>query len=415
MQRHTIFRAIRVRCGSCVAAITLLFALALTGDAWAVVRSAPSSPIKQPESNSSVVQPAGVTQPAGIQPAGATVQPAPIKPTGTPGASGPKFPEPDANDNDIERLRKLEAIALSSPRKGSAAERTAGRTAWLLGLIYLHGENTPVDRATARKWFERARQLNEPMGNAGLAWCEIDGCNGPPAPSMARPYLAALRNANSGLALYLEWLIQERAAPVQHSAAPAQELHSNPDAQRMQLLQRAAQAGNTSALNELALGNVAASRYDLAMSQFNAAAKRSPAAASNAHLLGIRIQSKGDSGKGATGRKDPAEWYEQARRYHRGDGVPSNYAEAVRLYQLAAAGGNQPARRMLELIYSRPAPGGVVNIAWMRQLASMDVTAEGAILTFTAPPTPVLYVRDLTPLYEFIPDEWRKERAPLPR
>lgn len=66
---------------------------------------------------------------------------------------------------------------------------------------------------------------------------------------------------------------------------------------------------------------------------------------------------------------------------------------------------------MLELIYSRPAPGGSVNVAWMRQLASMDVTAEGAILSISTPPTPLLFVRDQTPLYEFIPQEWRKDRS----
>jgi TPR repeat protein len=109
------------------------------------------------------------------------------------------------------------------------------------------------------------------------------------------------------------------------------------------------------------------------------------------------------------------EWLAQARRYHRGDGVPSNYTEAIRLYQIAAASGSRPAKRMLELIYSRPAPGGTIDVAWMRQLATMEVSPEGSVLTLQAPPTPQLFVRDPTPLFVLIPQEWRAGRAVGPR
>ncbi|QNP48896.1 SEL1-like repeat protein [Diaphorobacter aerolatus] len=399
---------------ACVAVVCLSVATlaCLSGRADATVRAVAPAPIQPSHVGEAPVQPAGVSRPAAIQPAGTSVRQPAIKPTGTPGTAAPKLMEPDENDTDAERIRKLQSVAQGNPKRGSAAERTAARTAWLLGLLYLHGEHAPVDRALARTWFERARTLNEPLSNAGLAWCEIDGCTGAPSPGAARPYLAPLRNANTGLALFLDWKIQDRLAPV-HGGNASQALLSDPDAQRLQLLQQAAQAGNASAFNELGLINVTASRYDLALQQFNKAAARSPAAASNAKLLSVRIEQNqtGASINSAAKKKSPDDWYEQARRYHRGDGVPSNYSEAIRLYQLAAAGGNAAARRMLELIYSRPAPGGSVNVAWMRQLASMDVTAEGAILNFSSPPTPVLYVRDVTPLYEFIPQEWRRDRS----
>lgn len=420
MHKHSVAHALQH--GSMALCLSTLAWIACpAGAVQAAARAVAPAPIQSPHVSEAPVQPAGMAQPSAIQPAGASVRPQPIKPAGTPGTAAPKLMEPDENDTDAERIRKLQSVASGNPKRGSAAERTAGRTAWLLGLLYLHGEHAPVDRTLARRWFERAKTLNEPLGNAGLAWCEIDGCNGPPAPAAARPYLSPLQKADSGLALYLEWRILERLAPVQGSNT-GQPLHSDPDVQRMQLLRQAAQAGNASAFNELGLANVTASRYDLALQQFNTAAARSPAAASNARLLRLRMDqgesARGGSGSGgggngitATGNKSPEEWFAQARRYHRGDGVPSNYAEAIRLYQLAAAAGNPSARRMLELIYSRPAPGGSVNIAWMRQLASMDVTAEGAILNFSSPPTPQLFVRDVTPLYEFIPNEWRKDRS----
>ena len=101
------------------------------------------------------------------------------------------------------------------------------------------------------------------------------------------------------------------------------------------------------------------------------------------------------------------EWFTQALRYHRGDGVPSNYTEALRLYQVAAANGSKPAQRMLERIYSRPAADGSVDIAWMQQLANLDVTREGAVLPTLSAPSPQLFVRDPTPLYDMIPPPWR--------
>ena len=43
----------------------------------------------------------------------------------------------------------------------------------------------------------------------------------------------------------------------------------------------------------------------------------------------------------------------------------ANYTEALRLYQQAASHGHVASRRMLELIYSRPAQGGgAISRAW---------------------------------------------------
>ncbi|MBY0410058.1 MAG: SEL1-like repeat protein, partial [Burkholderiaceae bacterium] len=95
-------------------------------------------------------------------------------------------------------------------------------------------------------------------------------------------------------------------------------------------------------------------------------------------------------------------------------GVPANYAEAIRLYQLAASQGSQRARHMLELIYSRPSPQGGVDIAWMQQLAALDLGPDGAVLSPPLPTAPPLFGRDPTPLYDLLPRHWRSTSRPMP-
>lgn len=55
----------------------------------------------------------------------------------------------------------------------------------------------------------------------------------------------------------------------------------------------------------------------------------------------------------------------QAQRYHRLDQQPANFVKAIRLYRLAQNQGSEQARKMLELIFSRPDPDGSVDVAWM--------------------------------------------------
>lgn len=55
----------------------------------------------------------------------------------------------------------------------------------------------------------------------------------------------------------------------------------------------------------------------------------------------------------------------QAQRYHRGDRQPANFVKAIRPYRLAQNQGSEQARKMLELIFSRPDPDGSVDVALM--------------------------------------------------
>jgi TPR repeat protein len=220
------------------------------------------------------------------------------------------------------------------------------------------------------------------------------------------------------------------------------------------LLQAAAHAGNAQAMNALGLEYVAAGLPDKALAQFRAASSQSAAAAANARMLSSQTQagsrprssapsnsfsnttsSPMNSAMGhpmpppstsllgdpithpagtATGTPLAADAapgspdYAQAQRYHRGDGVPANYTEAVRLYQAAASQGDARARKMLELIFSRPAPGGALDPAWMQQLASLALQPQGLTRTAPLPLSPQAWQQDPSPLYHLIPLQWRQ-------
>jgi len=324
-------------------------------------------------------------------------------------SSSPRYA--DLDDPALEKaVQKLRAIANSAPPSRGAARpaRTSNdpaprEAAWQMGLLALHGKAMPVDTMQAHYWFQRAQTMGHPLAAAGLAWCYIDGCSGPPDPAAARPWITQLYSVDPGRALYLEWLVESRLAPLHLAPARLQDQPPPEPPPHRGLLARAARAGNIHALNELALENTTAGRLELALQQFNAAAERSEAAAANARLLTSRLEARAEPQPRHTARQ----WFLDAQRYHRGDGVPANYAEAIRLYQVASAGGSREAQRMLGLIYSRPAAHGVVDIAWMQQLAQFDVSRDGAVPSNLPPLSPQIFVREPTPLYDLLGPPWR--------
>lgn len=101
------------------------------------------------------------------------------------------------------------------------------------------------------------------------------------------------------------------------------------------------------------------------------------------------------------------EIYEKALRFHRGLGVPANYTEAIRLYRSAESAGNPTAKRMLALIFARPLIGGMPDLDWMRQLAWADVS--GAAPTSSPMGYDQLLRRELTPLVDMLPKQWRQQ------
>ena len=65
------------------------------------------------------------------------------------------------------------------------------------------------------------------------------------------------------------------------------------------------------------------------------------------------------------------------------------------------------ARKILELIFSRPGPGGQLDVAWMQQLAYVDVS--GKVLSLDGAPVRAGLRREQTPLFDLLPQRWRNE------
>lgn len=354
---------------------------------------------------------------------GATVERSPAD------SATPRMPE--ADDPALEALvRSLRASAQTEappppaprspprpPARGSSPPATPGQAAWLLGLFALHGLGMPLEPAQAQQWFERAHTLGHPLAPAGLAWCQISGCVTPPNPVAAERWTAELARSAPALAKYLQWHAAAALSPLS-APPPATPLNPSPGhapapqgVPAHTLLAEAARAGSAQAANAWGLELLAAGQLDKALEQFRAGAAQSEAAAANARLLASRIE-QASAARQRPARYTASDWYDDARRYHRGEGVPANYAEAVRLYQIAASSGDARARRMLELIFSRPAPGGTVDPAWMQQLASLPVEGQGGVPLQppTPPAVPQLWQQDPTPLYHLIPPQWRRPR-----
>ncbi len=381
---------------ACVAAAWLA-----AGPAQALTESPPPAGIQPGRVDLAPLGNGAASAPPALR-ATAPLSPDPIRPPDAVGPASLRIAEP-ASTASVAEVTRLRASATQRARRGSTAEKAAARSAWLLGLAYLHGKGLNSDPAQARVWFERAAALGDPLAPAGMAWCAIDGCEGVADPAAARPWIARLGRDQRALALFLEWLAQNGMAPVQVASSPSLAQGQAPDvAPHRETLLRAAQAGSAAASVELGFEDIAAGRTAEALARFRSAAPRSEAAAANVELVSRREAAPART----QGRQSAEGWLTAARRYHRGAGVPANFAEAIRLYQLAASEGSPDARRMLALIYSRPAASGQIDLVWMWQLADMDLSRTMPQLG--APSSPQLLQRDPTPLYEYLPPILRK-------
>ena len=303
-----------------------------------------------------------------------------------------------ALDTAVERLR---ASALATSIPGQRGSRNAANASWVLGLLYVHGSGVVTNLADAAYWFERANALGEPLASAGLAWCAIEGCTSTPMPEAARRSVNALRRVQLARAQYLQWLLESRLMPLQIAApgmAPGQATSGLPN---RQLLLSAAQGGDIHAAIELGLESLGASRKDEALAWFRAAAPRSPAAAANVALLSGAIKPQASSAS-----QQATETLAWAQRNHRGDGQPANFVEAIRLYRLAQSQGSQQARKMIELIFSRPGADGQIDIGWMQQLSYINLSSEVAVVGSSTERR--AFRREVTPLVDLLPPVWKK-------
>ncbi len=326
-----------------------------------------------------------------------------------PPVGGPALLPPDAQRQAVQReLHRLQRLAESAQPVGRSV--VSAQAAWQLGLVYLHGAGVRQDTAQAQRWFEQAARFGrEPWVYAGLAWCHIEGCVGPPDPTAAARAIAQLRPAHPARADFLAW-VQASRQPQPQAARPGANALPARAAQgpSMALLRKAAAAGDLHARIELGMEALSQDRPDQAEQFFRQAAPLSPAAAYNLRELQTR---SGAQDAADAGGSDAAAALEQARKYHRGEGVPANFSEAIRYYRLAEQRGSVQAHRMLALIQSRPAPGGGVDILWMQQLARADPAAVG--LTIGSPVTAHQLLREPTPLADLLPAFWRRQLAPV--
>jgi len=304
-----------------------------------------------------------------------------------------------------QALQTLEGQAAA----GAATAR--GQAAWLLGLIHMHGAGVSQSPAMAQSWFELAQVLGDPWASAGLAWCEIDGCQRLANPAAARRWIVALRQVNLPRAQYLEWLLDSRLAPLQVATPQRGPATVPPTLPASTLLRQAAQGGDIHAMIELGLQSVAAQRLNEALGHFEDAAPRSAVAALNAMLVRERLQAQRDAKQAEPMGAEAL--LAAAHRNHRGEGVPANYVEAIRLYQLAKLRGSIEAQKMLALIYSRPTATGELDVAWMQQLAYLDLS--GATPRPASPAASRSLQRELSPLVDLLPPVWRERITPLPR
>ena len=294
-------------------------------------------------------------------------------------------------------------------------QRVQANAAWQMGLLTLHGIFVSLNTADAALWFERAQELGEPMAPAGLARCEIEGCKAAANPAAAGKWVELLRRVDAPRSMYLNWLVQSRLAPVEIAAPAAARLgqQSNiPPAQYRQLLASAAQLGDTNARIEMGLDSVYANRPEEALAFFKSAAPRSAAATINSTVIAERMSTSArlppanrTSAIAPVKPQSAADNLAQAQRYHRGTGVPSNYTEAIRLYQLAKNQGSVEARKMLELIFSRPGSDGQIDLAWMQQLAQVDLS--NAVPKVESNNIKQNLKREPTPLFELVRQPWQ--------
>lgn len=299
-------------------------------------------------------------------------------------------------------VEQLRASALATSLPGQRGSRRAANASWVLGLLHVHGIGVVTNLADAAYWFTRANALGEPLASAGLAWCAIEGCAGPPNPEAGRSAVNALRRIQLPRAQYLQWLLELRLMPLQIAAPGMAPGHATTGLPNRPLLLAAAQGGDIHALLELGLESLGASKRDDALMWFREAAARSPAAEANLALLAGTVRPSGESAPSQEALGTLA----RAQRNHRGEGQPANFAESIRLYRLAQSQGSLQARKTLELIFSRPGADGQIDIGWMQQLAYVDLSKELAVLGSSTEGR--AFKREATPLVDLLPPVWRK-------
>lgn len=233
-----------------------------------------------------------------------------------------------------------------------------------LGYSYYVGRQ-PQNMASARKWFTLAADEEDPRA------------------LMALGYLISLSYGGTRDLVEGKELLQRAAlrglprATYILSVLEAKVPGSRKRAEARRLLTLAAQAGDYVAQNALGIeyeldGDVRNARvwYAAAVAAGSTLAQGNLARLDNATRSGRRAQF--DRLRDGVADGDPSLVYELAVRYHKGDGVPRDLNEALRLYRQAAGLGHRGAEEILSLILSKPPTeaGQSFSPAWMIEVGA---------------------------------------------
>jgi len=310
---------------------------------------------------------ADVVMPA-VVPSAEVPPPDPVAPSAPP---EPNIRWPGASESAAE-------IVPAPEETGTPAELLAR------GLRAYLGSDTPPDYDRAARAFKAAADAGDTRGAMAFAYLQMMGLGVARDLPAARAKLQQASAAGIVRADYLLSLLEamdkrpqspQRAAMLRESAARrgdavaenAMGVHYQLQGERVTAelwYQRAADHGSRSAVQNLA---------NLARSEV------------------VKEQVATTTRAAETGQADADSLFVLAQRHHRGDGVPLDYAQALRLYRAAAAKGSEAARQMLGLIQSRPSPDGQIDPVWMQELATANVGAANrkpeapAALTVAAP------------------------------
>jgi TPR repeat protein len=314
--------------------------------------------------------------------------------------------------------RDAQAVVLEKRAAAASDVAVAGDRSQLLSVLQTMRRVSPqTDHAELRQAFVALQGLaaneQDPRAGVALAWALWRGLGTAPNDKAAFHALQPWVERRWPRALYLAWWLQRDAAPLLGTAAV-----SSP----VEALRQAAAAGDPLALN--AMGVLAAlqdvnnrSPSATAMALFARAAQAGSVAAKVNLQSAQRMATKsGDDARETitalaqrANQRDPVAMFELAQRYHRGQGVPQDLGEALRLYGVAGYLGHAPARRMMDLwaqeLQLQPGRSTAAEMQRrtqadaqaLQRLARIDVSSVG---WKTAAPSAGLWIYDDDPLLD---------------
>ena len=232
------------------------------------------------------------------------------------------------------------------------------------GLEYYQNAGTPMAPALARQRWKQAAEAGDARGMVAYGWLLANGTGGLRDVELAREWIGEARVAGLARATFVASLIEGRLSGAKKRV------------ESLQLLEQAARDGDVLATNNLGValeleGNLTGARtlYETAAMAGNTVARdnlermrRMSRPADGLNLSRLRLQA--DDG-------DADAMLQLAQRYHRGDGVPQDFAQAIHWYRKAADAGSARARESLSLIFSVPPRDRTqpYDVAWLRELA----------------------------------------------